>query len=137
MKLYKRICATFAVAVFTGISFAQTEKDTVYVFLENMPDAGIYLPAPPDMLSPQYADDFAQWQWGKTVRPTERGQQANDDSQWGIDGMIRIHQGTLGFEISKEKTPAIYKLLYNVLWTENLSTHNAKRKYMRTRPFAQ
>ena len=137
MKLYKRICVTFAVAVFTGISFAQTEKDTVYVFLENMPDAGIYLPAPPDMLSPQYADDFAQWQWGKTVRPTQRGQQANDDSQWGIDGMIRIHQGTLGFEISKEKTPAIYKLLYNVLWTENLSTHNAKRKYMRTRPFAQ
>ena len=137
MKLYKRICAAFAVVMFAGSIFAQTEKDTVYVFLENMPDAGIYLPAPPDMLSPQYADDFAQWQWGKTMRPTERGQQANDDSQWGIDGMIRIHQGTLGFEISKEKTPAIYKLLYNVLWTENLSTHNAKRKYMRTRPFAQ
>ena len=137
MKIYKRLCATFAVAMFAGISFAQTEKDTVYVFLENMPDAGIYLPAPPDMTSTTYADDFAQWQWGKTVRPTERGQQANDDSQWGIDGMIRIHQGTLGFEISKKKTPAIYKLLYNVLWTENLSTHNAKRKYMRTRPFAQ
>lgn len=138
MKLfYKRLYATFAVALFTGLSFAQTEKDTVYVFLENMPDAGIYLPPPPDMLSAQYSDDFAQWQWGKTVRPTERGQQANDDSQWGINGMIRIHQGTLGFEISKEKTPAIYKLLYNVLWTENLSTHNAKRKYMRTRPFAQ
>ena len=137
MKLYKNICAAFAVAMFTGTSIAQTEKDTVYVFLENMPDAGIYLPPPPDMLSPQYADDFAQWQWGKTVRPTARGQQANDDSQWGIDGMIRIHQGTLGFEISKKKTPAIYKLLYNVLWTENLSTHNAKRKYMRTRPFAQ
>ena len=137
MKNYKRLYATFAVAMFAGISFAQTEKDTVYVFLENMPDAGIYLPAPPDMTSTTYADDFAQWQWGKTVRPTERGQQANDDSQWGIDGMIRIHQGTLGFEISKKKTPAIYKLLYNVLWTENLSTHNAKRKYMRTRPFAQ
>ena len=137
MKIYKRLCATFAVATFAGISFAQTEKDTVYVFIENMPDAGIYLPAPPDMTSTTYADDFAQWQWGKTVRPTERGQQANDDSQWGIDGMIRIHQGTLGFEISKKKTPAIYKLLYNVLWTENLSTHNAKRKYMRTRPFAQ
>ncbi|MBR3937101.1 MAG: phosphatase PAP2 family protein [Bacteroidaceae bacterium] len=134
---YKKIFVTLSIALFTGISFAQTEKDTVYVFLENMPDAGIYLPPPPDMLSPQYADDFAQWQWGKTVRPTQRGQQANDDSQWGINGMIRIHQGTLGFEITKEKTPAIYKLLYNVLWTENQSTHNAKRKYMRTRPFAQ
>lgn len=137
MMQFKRISVTLSVALFTGIAFAQTEKDTVYVFLKDMPDAGIYLPPPPDMLSPQYADDFAQWQWGKSVRPTQRGQQANDDSQWGIDGMIRIHQGTLGFEISKEKTPAIYKLLYNVLWTENQSTHNAKRKYMRTRPFAQ
>lgn len=137
MKIYKRLCATFAVAMFAGISFAQTEKDTVYVFLENMPDAGIYLPPPPDMTSTTYADDFAQWQWGKTVRPTDRGQQANDDSQWGIGGMTRVHSGTLGFEISKEKTPAIYKLLYNVLWTEHLSTQNAKRKYMRTRPFAQ
>ena len=132
-----RMFAAAALLFIGGKSFAQTEKDTVYVFLQDMPDAGIYLPAPPDMLSPQYSDDFAQWQWGKTVRPTDRGQQANDDSQWGINGMIRVHQETLGFEISKEKTPAIYRLLYNVLWTENLSTHNAKRKYMRTRPFAQ
>ena len=132
-----RLSASVAFMFICGSSFAQTEKDTVYVFLQDMPDAGIYLPAPPDMLSPQYADDFAQWQWGKTVRPTDRGQQANDDSQWGINGMIRVHQETLGFEISKEKTPAIYRLLYNVLWTENLSTHNAKHKYMRTRPFAQ
>ena len=137
MKLFSRLFITTILVFLSGVSYAQTEKDTVYVFLENMPDAGIYLPAPPDMTSTTYADDFAQWQWGKTVRPTQRGQQANDDSQWGINGMIRVHQETLGFEISKEKTPAIYRLLYNVLWTENLSTHNAKRKYMRTRPFAQ
>lgn len=137
MRRFSRLFTAVTLVLFAGRSYAQTEKDTVYVFLNDMPDAGIYLPPPPDMLSPQYADDFAQWQWGKTVRPTDRGQQANDDSQWGIKGMIRVHQETLGFEITKEKTPAIYKLLYNVLWTENLSTHNAKRKYMRTRPFAQ
>ena len=136
----KRSTKLFAVASFlmySGFCYAQTENDTVYVFLKDMPDAGIYLPPPPEMTSPQYADDFAQWQWGKTIRPTDRGQQANDESQWGIKAMVKIHSGTLGFEISKEKTPAIYKLLYNVLWTENESTHNAKRKYMRTRPFAQ
>jgi len=137
MKQISRLFTAAGFLFFTGAGFAQTANDTVYVFLKDMPDAGIYLPPPPEMNSTQYADDFAQWQWGKTVRPTDRGQQANDDSQWGIDGMIRVHQGTLGFEISKQKTPAIYKLLYNVLWTENESTHNAKRKYMRTRPFAQ
>lgn len=138
--MFKRITRLFVAAALLTVcskSFAQTEKDSVYVFIQDMPDAGIYLPPPPSMTSPTYADDFAQWQWGKSVRPTARGQQANDDSQWGIDGMIRVHSGTLGFEISKENTPAIYRLLYNVLWTENESTHNAKRKYMRTRPFAQ
>ena len=101
-----RLFAAVTLLFIGGKTFAQTEKDTVYVFLQDMPDAGIYLPPPPDMLSPQYADDFAQWQWGKSVRPTDRGQQANDDSQWGIKGMIRVHQETLGFEITKEKTPA-------------------------------
>ena len=137
MKLFSKLFTAVVFLLFTGRGYSQTAQDTVYVFLENMPDAGIYLPPPPDMTSSTYADDFAQWQWGKTIRPTERGQQANDDSQWGIKGMVRVFSDILGFEISKEKTPAIYKLLYNVLWTENLSTHNAKRKYMRTRPFAQ
>ena len=137
MKHSAKLFAVASFLMYSGFCYAQTENDTVYVFLKDMPDAGIYLPPPPEMTSPQYADDFAQWQWGKTIRPTDRGQQANDESQWGIKAMVKIHSGTLGFEISKEKTPAIYKLLYNVLWTENESTHNAKRKYMRTRPFAQ
>ena len=137
MRKITRLFVAAAILSFTGRSYAQTEKDTVYVFLNDMPDAGIYLPPPPEMTSTTYADDFAQWQWGKTVRPTDRGQQANEDSQWGIKGMVRVNSDILGFEISKEKTPAIYKLLYNVLWTEHLSTQNAKRKYMRTRPFAQ
>ena len=67
-----RLFAATALLFISGRTFAQTEKDTVYVFLENMPDAGIYLPPPPDMTSTTYADDFAQWQWGKTVRPTQR-----------------------------------------------------------------
>ena len=55
-----RMFAAAALLFIGGKTFAQTEKDTVYVFLQDMPDAGIYLPPPPDMLSPQYADDFAQ-----------------------------------------------------------------------------
>ena len=137
MRSISRLFTAVTLVLIAGRTYAQTEKDTVYVFHKDMPDAGIYLPSPPEMSSTTYADDFSQWQWGKTVRPTARGQQANDESLWGIKAMVQIHSGTLGFEITKEKTPAIYKLLYNVLWTENLSTQNAKRKYMRTRPFAQ
>ena len=87
MRSFSRLFTAVTLVLFAGRSYAQTEKDTVYVFLNDMPDAGIYLPPPPEMTSTTYADDFAQWQWGKTVRPTARGQQANDDSQWGINGI--------------------------------------------------
>ena len=62
MKHISKLLSAFSFLLFAANGYAQTEKDTVYVFLENMPDAGIYLPPPPDMLSTQYADDFAQWQ---------------------------------------------------------------------------
>ena len=44
-----RLFAAVTLLFIGGKTFAQTEKDTVYVFLQDMPDAGIYLPPPPDM----------------------------------------------------------------------------------------
>ena len=124
--------------IFNGISAsAQTDTSKVYTFLENMPDAGIYLPAPPDTASLEFADDVIQWQWGKTVRNTPRGAMANRDGKWGHEIMAEIYSGVFGFTISEENTPAIWKLLVKASYTGHFSTTKAKRKYMRTRPFAQ
>ena len=124
--------------IFSNISAsAQTDTSKVYVFLENMPDAGIYLPAPPDTSSLEYADDVIQWQWGKTVRNTPRGAMANRDGKWGHEIMAEIYSGVFGFTICEDITPAIWKLLVKASYTGHFSTTKAKRKYMRTRPFAQ
>ena len=124
--------------IFNGISAsAQTDTSKVYTFLENMPDAGIYLPAPPDTASLEFADDVIQWQWGKTVRSTPRGAMANRDGKWGHEIMAEIYSGVFGFTISEDSTPAIWKLLFKSSYTGHLSTVKAKQKYMRTRPFAQ
>ena len=124
--------------IFSNISAsAQTDTSKVYVFLENMPDAGIYLPAPPDTSSLEYADDVIQWQWGKTVRNTPRGAMANRDGKWGHEIMAEIYSGVFGFTICEDSTPAIWKLLVKASYTGHFSTTKAKRKYMRTRPFAQ
>ena len=134
-----RFCAiTAAALIFSGIcASAQTDTSKVYTFLENMPDAGIYLPAPPDTASLEYADDVIQWQWGKTMRNTPRGTMANRDGKWGHEIMAEIYSGVLGFNINEDSTPAIWKLLVKSSYTGHFSTTKAKRKYMRTRPFAQ
>ena len=110
---------------------------TYYVTKTNLPNGGIYLPAPPDTASLSFADDFLQWQWGKSVRGTARGSWANRDSQYGMTRMCVVFGTALGITISESATPAIYKLMIRAGETGNLATKTAKQKYMRRRPFDQ
>lgn len=110
---------------------------TLYLQREEQPDAGIYLPAPPDTSSVAFIDDFVQWQWGKTVRYTDRGERASQESLSGASVMARIFSEIIGFNISRSETPAMYKLLSNSYSTSEQCYKSAKEKYMRTRPFAQ
>jgi len=137
---HKTTIRFFAVLMFAcGIMSASAQTDTskVYIFLHDMPNAGIYLPAPPDTASLVYADDVIQWQWGKMQRNTPRGTLANYDGKWGHEVVAEVFTGIFGFNISKENTPAIWKFLVKTSYTGHLSTVKAKAKYMRTRPFAQ
>ena len=138
MKQKTMIAVFAAIVSFASFSvFAQTDTSRVYFFLKDIPDAGIYLPPPPDISSSAYVDDFIQWQWGKTVRETPRGALADYDGKWGHEVVAEIYSWLFGFEISEEHTPAIWKFLNKASYTGHLSTVAAKRKYMRTRPFAQ
>lgn len=110
---------------------------TLYLQREEQPDAGIYLSAPPDTSSVAFIDDFVQWQWGKTVRYTERGERASQESLSGASVMARMFSEIIGFTISRSETPAMYKLLSNSYSTSEQCYKSAKEKYMRTRPFAQ
>ena len=139
MNTKKQLIAVFAAVVsFASYSaFAQTDTSRVYFFLKDIPDAGIYLPPPPDTASLTYVDDVIQWQWGKQQRNTERGALADYDGKWGHEVVAEIYSWLLGIDINEENTPAIWKFLNKTSYTGHLSTVAAKRKYMRTRPFAQ
>ena len=110
---------------------------SLYLQREEQPDPVVYLPAPPDTCSYAYIDDFAQWQWGKTIRYTARGERASEESLSGASIMARIFSDATGIKIGRSETPAIYKLLSRSYSTAEQSYKNAKEKYMRTRPFAQ
>ena len=109
----------------------------LYVEREDQPDGGIFLPAPPDTSSVAYIDDFVQWQWGKTVRPTARGERASDESASSTTVMARIYSEALGFKISRSETPAIYNLMSRSYYTAEQASKNPKEKYMRIRPVIQ
>lgn len=109
----------------------------IYIQRENQPNAAVFLPAPPDTSSVSYIDDFVQWQWGKSVRPTERGERASAESASSTAEMARIFSEALGFNISRSETPAIYNLMSRSYHTAEQASKNPKEKYMRIRPVIQ
>lgn len=119
------------------VVFSNAQEYEPYFTLDEMPDAGVFLPPPPDFESVAFVDDFMQWQWGLSVRPSDRGQMASQDSRYGIERMAEIYGGVLGVSISQEETPAIWRLMSRAGITSRLSITKAKKKYMRIRPFVK
>ena len=145
MKVYQKTLMLLSVGLLLCCSLqAKKEKhpiisnDTVYVKNSEMPNAGYFLPAPPDTASMDFVDDMLQWQWGKSQRNTPRGQQANRESPWMPYIMESVMSQCLGLDtICAEKTPALARFLKRAYNTGNKSTAAAKALYMRTRPFVQ
>ncbi len=135
LHFVKKLFGIFFLSLFVGLAIAQDYKP--YFILEEMPDAGVFLPAPPAFESVAFADDFQQWQWGKSVRNTDRGKMASRDSEYGIGCMADIFGQVLGMPLSQEGTPAIWRLMWRSGTTGRYSVTNAKQMYMRTRPFAK
>lgn len=111
--------------------------DSLYLQKNQLPDAVVYLPAPPDTTSDIFKEDYNRWLWGKTVRPTPRGKQASIESLYGIVRMCTIYSEVLGLKIDSQTTPAIYRFMLYVGETGHQCTNNAKQTYMRVRPFAR
>ena len=119
-------------------TMAQAAEELIYVAPEELPDATYFLPAPPDTTSYIFIDDMAQWQWGKTMRSTERGAQASRESLWLPDIMRTVMAEVLELDtISDEKTPALSRLLNKAYHTGDMSAAAAKNQFERKRPFIQ
>ena len=101
-----------------------------------MPNAVYFLPAPPDTASAAFQYDKAQYRWGKEQRKdSTRLAIAVNDAIWSIDNICKIYSGVLGFEISEQNAPAIYRMLTLGLLTTDQAGKLPKSHYMRTRPY--
>ncbi|MCR4664658.1 MAG: phosphatase PAP2 family protein [Paludibacteraceae bacterium] len=124
------VCVFLLTAIFLA-----AQKPHAYLSVEDMPDAVLYLPAPPDSGSMRFAYDTAQYQWGKRQRNTPRGQQAKDDADYSIYRMATIFSPVIGVTISPNTTPQLWKLLIDATYTAGFGCDIAKAHYFRPRPY--
>ena len=109
-----------------------------YLQTEELPNAVIWLPAPPDTTSTQFVYDITQYMWGKTMRQDSlRAQQARDHVVTEPADMAVLFSEPFGMTISEKTTPAIYRLLLRAIPTIRLSATYPKNTYMRKRPFVR
>ena len=125
-----------AVAQEKKIKDKRTNPDLFFLEESEVANSLQLLPAPPDTTDILFKYDQARYQWGKTQRGTDRGEQAFLDARVGGDGVPKAFSEAFGTEITKEKTPEIYKIVTNMREDAgDLATRAAKVYYNRTRPF--
>lgn len=131
--------ATFTVSAQTEQKIKDHRTDPELFFLQegDMPSSLQLLPPPPDAGSVQFLYDRARYDWGKSVRNTERGEQAFQDARVSGDGVPRAFSDAFGINITREETPEIYRLIVGMREDAgDLSTREAKDHYNRMRPYA-
>lgn len=138
----KILLLTVAAAIATLGAQAQTDitldDEAMYFEIDDLPNAVNWLPAPPEPNSTQFAYDLTQYMWGKGERLNEeRAQQAIDHSVTDMGEMAKQFSVPFGMEISEEKTPKIFHVLYRGVLTVRLCATKPKTALPRLRPFVR
>ena len=129
------VMATLGAQAQTDISL---DDEAMYFDIDDLPNAMKWLPAPPEPNSTQFAYDLTQYMWGKGERLNEeRAQQAIANGVTEMDDMCVQFSEPFGMEISKEKTPKIFHVLYRGVLTVRLCATKPKTAITRLRPFVR
>lgn len=104
---------------------------------DEMPTGAKFLPLPPKPTDAAFYNDRYFYEWGKTMRDTERGKQAAEDAAHTVAYFAKIYSEPFGMKISKEDTPEIWTLMERLLETTYLCKDKAKSRVMRIRPYVQ
>ena len=95
------------------------------------------MPLPPTPQDASFYNDWQRYEWGKSMRNTERGEQAKRDAVHTLEYFSEIYSEPFGITISKENTPEISALVERLLATTHLCNAKSKSRIMRKRPFMQ
>ena len=111
--------------------------DADYFSAANMPNAALYLAAPPEIgqNTPEFAHDMSQYLWGKNLRDSERGEKAKYDTSSDYDIMVYEFARAFGEPIEPDHTPKILELLETAAAISDNGCVSARDAYDRVRPY--
>ncbi|MBO4590681.1 MAG: phosphatase PAP2 family protein [Bacteroidaceae bacterium] len=95
------------------------------------------LPAPPTLVDPLFYYDWAQYQWGLSMRDTERGRQAVDDAYICAAYFMQRYGEAIGIPLTPQAYPELYRLFSRLHLTEQQAGASAKLHFQRVRPYQQ
>lgn len=128
---------TISLLAFLFIAIIAYGQSNHYLTKEEAPHDTTFMGPPPAFGSLLFEQDFHMYQYGKTLRKTERGQQAIKDANTSTGNILEVFSEAFGMELSKEKTPEIYTLINRMKEDAgSYATRCTKNTYMRTRPYA-
>ena len=131
MKKNLNIIAFLFIAI---IAYGQSNH---YLTKEEAPLDTTFIGPPPAFGSLLFEQDFHMYQYGKTLRNTERGKQAIKDADTSTGNILEQFSEAFGMELSKEKTPEIYALINRMKEDAgSYATRCTKNTYKRMRPYA-
>lgn len=130
----KKVISIIALSFAVITAYGQSNH---YLTKEEAPLDTIFMGPPPAFGSLLFEQDFHMYQYGKTLRNTERGKQAIKDANTSTNNILEVFSEAFGMKLSKEDTPEIYKLI-NTMKEDagSYATHCTKNKYKRMRPYA-
>lgn len=113
------------------------EKFTPFYTTEQAPHMENVIPAPPSLTDARFYDDWTQYQWGRSVRDTDRGKQAVADAHLGATYFLTRFGEAVGRDMKPDTYPELYRLISRLHLTEQQAGASAKRYFHRVRPYQQ
>ena len=110
---------------------------SAFLTAAEIPTGAEFLPLPPTPTDAAFYNDWRRYEWGKTMRNTERGKQAVEDAVHTVEYFAKIYSEPFGLEISQKNTPEIFALMERLLETTFICNDKSKSRIMRKRPFMQ
>lgn len=107
-------------------------KGEAFLSYQELPNHIRFIANPPVADSLEFQNDTYYYQWGKQQRNTSRGLQAAIDE---VQKPSKTFSTSVGFIISAENCPEIFKLVEGAKKDAGVTNKRAKTYYQRLRPF--
>ena len=134
-RIIRIVALLLAGLAFSWNVSAQFVRVEPYLTAQEIPDGVVFLPPPPEVGTPQFELDEAQYRWGKTMREGERGRRAIREATSNVDSMAVMFSGAFGRKLTRQTAPKILRLLDRSIQTFRLGAAGPKAAYMRLRPY--